>query len=78
MVDGNELSITDGFYKIDIINEKQNFINSPDTIDSIITYILLFILSIGIIAFVIFKLKKDNHQRPKKSNQKKEEEIDLI
>ena len=78
IVDGQELTMTNNSYQIDIINEKQNFINSPNTLDSIVTYIVIFAISILVIAFVIYKLKKDNHQGPKNSNQKKEEDLDII
>ena len=70
--------MTNNSYQIDIINEKQNFINSPNTLDSIVTYIVIFTISILVIVFVIYKLKKDNHQGPKNSNQKKEEDLDII
>lgn len=78
IVDGQELTMTNNSYQIDIINEKQNFINSPNTLDSIVTYIVIFTISILVIVFVIYKLKKDNHQGPKNSNQKKEEDLDII
>lgn len=78
IVDGQELTMTNNSYQIDIINEKQNFINSPNTLDSIVTYIVIFAISILVIVFVIYKLKKDNHQGPKNSNQKKEEDLDII
>ena len=78
IVDNEELSMTNNSYQIDIINEKQNFINSPNTIDSIITYIILFIISIGVITFIVFKLRKDNHKGPKNKNQKKEAEVELL
>ena len=78
IVDGQELTMINNSYQIDIINEKQNFINSPNTLDSIVTYIVIFAISILVIAFVIYKLKKDNHQGPKNSNRKKEEDLDII
>ena len=78
IVDNEELSMTNNSYQIDIINEKQNFINSPNTLDSIITYIILFIISIGVITFIVFKLRKDNHKGPKNKNQKKEAEAELL
>lgn len=81
VVDGEEVSVHDGSYQIDIVNEKQNFINSPNTIDSIITYIILFIVSCGVIIFVVYILKNNHRNRPRKnrcSKKKKEEKLEVI
>lgn len=56
-VDGEMLNMVGDNYQIDIINQKQNFINSPNTIDSIITYIAIFIASCSVIVFVVYLLK---------------------
>ena len=81
VVDGEEVSVHDGSYQIDIVNEKQNFINSPNTIDSIITYIILFIVSCGVIIFVVYILKNNHRNGPRKnrcSKKKKEEKLEVI
>ena len=75
-VDGQELIIKDDKYIVDIINEKQNFINSPDTIDSIIKYVILLIIFILIIVFVVHRLIKNKQSR--KDNDKDKKLPDLL
>lgn len=58
-VDQKEVKIDAGNYLLDIVNEKQNIINSPNTLDSIITYIILLLVSLGIIGYTVYKLNKN-------------------